>query len=265
MFRKTSEFHTPQTLAQYKAQLVTVPAGRSFIGSSDPDRIRDGDALPLEEVWLPEYRISTAPVTVGLWEEFCRQTGFPIHPILRINGGLLKKDHPIVNVSWQDVQSFLGWAGLMLPTDLEWEKAARGTDRRLFPWGWVFQPRRLNCTKPTLGDNGTTPVGSFPSGASPYGVLDMAGNVWEWCEDWFTTNYRSLPESDLKEKHEPWDGDEILAQRLPLTVLEVMPGTQRLVRGGGFASNESEFETTVRRGQDPKTRHYDIGFRCAAR
>ncbi|MBK9094537.1 MAG: SUMF1/EgtB/PvdO family nonheme iron enzyme [Anaerolineae bacterium] len=128
------------------------------------------------------FRMSRAPVTNSQYKAFVDATHR--EPPSHWANGLMpadKENHPVVNVSWDDAQAFCQWAGVRLPTEQQWEKAARGTDGRAYPWG----------NQPPSGDlcnfnnivGGTTPVGHYPKGASPYGLLDMAGNVFEWCEN----------------------------------------------------------------------------------
>jgi serine/threonine-protein kinase len=131
---------------------------------------------------LPAFRIMQTPVTVAEYRAYCTAARVAMPDAPRWGW---RDDHPIVNVSWNDAQGFCKWSGLALPTEEQWEKAARGTDGREYPWGNDWDPRRCVCSVSPSKAVSTAPVGGIPSGASPYACLDMAGNVWEWCADWF--------------------------------------------------------------------------------
>jgi len=175
---------------------VTIPAGEFWMGSrkppglfkrifgaTEPNMPPDPDALddetPQHRLYLPEFRIARVPVTVAQYKQFVDVRGH-IFPGDWQNGQIPagKENHPVVYVNWHDAQAFCEWAGARLPTEAEWEKAARGTDGRIYPWG--NQPPHATSCNFNSNVNNTTPVGHYPNGASPYGMLDMAGSVWEW-------------------------------------------------------------------------------------
>ena len=187
-------------------ELVRVPAGPFFYGSSENDPMAKDNEKPQRTIDLPEYLIGLTPVTNAQFSEFIQVTGYITTAEQRGHGwgwtgirwdnipnaqwrqprGLGssiagKENHPVVQVSWKDAKAFCEWAELVLPREEEWEKAARGKDTRIWPWGNDL-PTSHHCNfNRNIG--GTTPVGRYsPIGDSPYGCTDMAGNVWEWTE-----------------------------------------------------------------------------------
>ncbi len=160
-------------------------------------------------------------------------------------------DHPVVGVDWFQSQTYCEWSGARLPTEAEWEKAARGTDSRIYPWGDEFDGNRANfcdtnCEydwKNTGFDDGytrTAPVGTYPQGVSPYGVYDMAGNVWEWTADWYNVYPGGNPEAS------DYFGEE-----------------RRVLRGGSWDYNGDYLRSAYRGSNAPSNTVNDIGFRCA--
>jgi len=163
--------------------LVYVPPGTSIVGS----RGRDADERPVHEVEVTGgYFVGKHEVTWGQYRAFCAATGRDApEPIFDDT----TERHPFNQADFERARAYCAWAGLRLPTEAEWERAARGTDARPFPWGDAQDPRRLNKSGDLDGFETPSPVGSFPGGASPWGALDMAGNVYEWAADYYDPDY----------------------------------------------------------------------------
>ena len=227
------------------AEMVLIPAGPFQMG--DPG----SSVNPCHTVDLTDYYITKNAVTVRRYKLFCAATGRQMPPAPDFNRGWSKEDHPMVCVPWEDAQAYCHWIGGNLPTEAQWEKAARGTDGRTYPWGATWSLRRLQCSRDKLGDvGGTLPVGSFPTGASPYGVLDMAGNVWQWCADWFAPDFWSSRFAAVIDPENQSLGDR----------------QNRVLRGGSwFFNNPLHFCCSYRNWNAPDLRLHDVGFRCVMR
>ena len=178
-------FYGDTRIGKDPSPMVLVPAGEFIMGTD----ARLPDEGPQHKVKLAAFYIDKYETTNLQYEQFIKATErrSPIHfknrtyPEGRV-------DHPVMNVSWEDAHDYCAWAGKRLPTDQEWEKAARGPDGRTFPWGNEFDPHKANVPgrwKELGGFGDTTPVGAFEAGKSPYGVYDLSGNVWEWTDSWY--------------------------------------------------------------------------------
>jgi len=226
------------------AEMVFIPAGAFLMGDEDQ---RDN---PRRKVTLSGYYIYKNLVTVAMYEKFCQQEHRTMPPSPSFNADWSKKDHPIVNVSWDDAMAYCRWAGVTLPTEAQWEKAARGTEGRKYPWGDRFDSSKLWCSTEKYGDaGGTAPVGSFPSGVSPYGVLDMVGNVWQWCLDYYDEDF---PKGRLASRPDPVNDS-------------VGKKETRVLRGGSWTFNDPYIFRAGYRDWDTPSNWLDIlGIRCVS-
>ena len=248
-------------------ELVYVPAGKFLMGSTTDDSYKRDNEKPPHMVDLDAFWIDRTEVTNAMFARFVAVTGYktraerigsstvpnPLatwehttganwqHP--RGSGSDLTEleQHPVVHVTWDDADAYCQWAGRRLPTEAEWEKAARGTDGRLYPWGNSWPTGKLSNFDRNVG--GTMPVGSYPDGMSPYGALDMAGNVWEWVADYHSEKYY-----------------EVSSPRNPQGPSS---GIDRVMRGGSWYMEAGNIRAAYRGWDDQTKMNVHVGFRCA--
>ena len=220
--------------------LVYVPAGEFLRGSRENDADAWDDEKPQHTVYLDAYYIDQTEVSNAQYK-LCVQAGVCGQPRdTTYYNNINYADHPVVNVDWYDANDYCEWAGRELPFEAQWEKAARGTDGRTYPLGEGIDCNRANYAG-CIGR--TSPVGSFPASASPYGALDMAGNVWEWVADWYSEDYyRTSPRENPAG---PSDG------------------TRRVLRGGSRDFIGGYARSAFRSDGDPGYSYGYLGFRCA--
>lgn len=240
------------------SDMIMIPEGPFLVGSSDEEIkkvVRDlgGGELgpdvqwfaaerPQHEVNLKTFYIDKYEVTNAQYKEFIKATKRP-GPRHWEKGDYPagQDNYPVVYISWNDAKAYCEWVGKRLPTELEWEKAARGTDARIWPWGNTFDIKK--CNVESWEGSGPKPVGSYPDGVSPYGLYDMAGNVWEWTDSW----YEAYPGSNYTN---PEFGKKF-----------------RVLRGGSWYHYDSlgpiGARCASRDRAAPESISYVAGFRCA--
>jgi formylglycine-generating enzyme required for sulfatase activity len=237
--------------------LVYVPEGTFLMGSAWPDPNANEDEAPQHEVYLDSFWIDRTEVTNAMYADFLNARGgnrvggditwldadaaeVRIHPRGdRWEADVGYEDHPVVYVTWYGARAYCDWAGRRLPTEAEWEKAARGTEGQLYPWG--NEPPNCSLAQYWGCSGETVPVGSKPDGESPYGAWDMAGNVWEWVSS-LKGNY----------PYEGGDGREDPYSEGP-----------RVLRGSSLRDHPGNIRAAVRARSDPGDTNYHMGFRCS--
>jgi formylglycine-generating enzyme required for sulfatase activity len=227
--------------------MMFVPAGEFTMGSSAADTSNPNEK-PQHPVYLDAFWIGKYEVTNALYKKCvdagrCTAPDISYWPKGTIPSG--KENHPVVGVGWDDAVAYAQWMGGRLPTEAEWEKAAcwdeARKDKRVYPWGNEFDPQKANTFESGIRD--TTPVDRYPSGASAYGVLDMAGNVWEWVADWYDGGYYG--NSPARNPTGP------------------VSGQVRVLRGGSWSGNQGLARCAFRSGITPVARINYVGFRVA--
>jgi formylglycine-generating enzyme required for sulfatase activity len=218
--------------------MVEIPAGEFIMGNDGGD----DDEKPAHTVTLEAFEIDKFEVANADFAKFVEETGYQTEVEKTGEVGWRRytegrDNHPVVKVTWNDANAYCEWAGKRLPTEAEWEKAAKGEEGFIYPWGNEWDPAKTNAKERGIRD--TVSVGSFPEGASPYGVFDMAGNVWEWTADW----YQAYPDSVYQ--------SEYFGEKFKVT------------RGGGWFQAADLVTTSNRSATDPSAANDDLGFRCA--
>ena len=233
-----------QTAATPPDGMVLVPAGEFVMGTNEADSsefnqrdnvpLNANDARPQHKATTGAFFIDVTEVTNAQYQKYCQATGAVMPPYWKegqIPAG--QNDFPVHRVNWYEASAYAKWAGKRLPTEAEWEKAARGTDGRKFPWGNTWDENKAN-----VGSTAPRAVRQYPAGASPYGALDMIGNVAEWTTSWWQA-YPNAP------TEQPQFGT-----------------FYKVVRGGAWSSNAVQGQTWFRGVAGPRTRIEWIGFRC---
>lgn len=240
------------------SEMILIPAGTFSMGSN----ARAADERPVHKVHLSAYYIGKYEVTNAEYHEFwvslknengdsteaqIQHTPESFSHLSHIGSWPERAkqfpDHPVVGVSWQDANAYAEWKGTRLPTEAEWEKAARGYTDRIWPWGNAMLPHANTSEKKDGFEDRIAPVGSYPKGKSYYGVMDMAGNVWEWTADWYSDVYY-LHSS----KQDPIGPDV---------------GSWRVLRGGSWIDSLTRCSTTFRFYLYPTLKTSFVGFRLA--
>jgi len=216
--------------------LIEIPSGEFTMGADDGESVEK----PVRQVTLTKYYISQYEVTVGQFKRFCEARGRPMPAQPSWSQG---DNYPVVSVSWEEGLAYCDWAGLRLPTEAEWERAARGTEGHRYPWGNEWDASKCNSKAKGDGFDQATPVGNFPQGVSPCGASDMAGNVSEGCRDWFFENYYKVS--------------------MPFNPKGPLMGKERVVRGGGWDSLAKACRATNRDKIRPEAKSENLGFRVA--
>ncbi len=228
-------------------EMVVIPAGPFLMGSGPEG---DFDEQPQRAVFLEAYAMDKYEVTHADYERFARmlKRPLPVIPVFEDDLRLLTGARlPVVGVMWVDAFAYCKWAGNRLPTEAEWEKAARGEEGRTWPWGSRFDSHRANGRGEEDGYKYSAPVGQYESGRSPYGLYDMSGNVSEWVSDWYDQfYYKKAPFNNPQGPEDP-DINKVV-----------------VYRGGSYNSIAHDLRASKRfGGAHPERGESSVGFRCA--
>ena len=232
------------TVAVSETPMVEIPEGLFTMGLDGIQALED--ERPKHQVSLAAFLLDTYEVTTAQYAAFLAVTNRAAPWQWNTVDLTLHRDRPVIGVDWSDADAYCRWKGKRLPTEAEWEKSARGTDGRLYPWG--NRSPHKDLANFALGARFSysqvlMPVQSYEQGKSPYGLYQMAGNVWEWVQDWYQTNYY-----EVSPDHNPQGPDQ---------------GQFKVLRGGSWSDLPKYLLTHGRFKLPPETRNSYVGFRCA--
>jgi serine/threonine protein kinase len=261
-FQPTATHESPTDTAAPPSKtsgMILIPGGEYLMGSAAGNSSAKSDEKPQHSVSLRSFWMDEHEVTVSAYKDCVQADACKINEVRSegVAGDYFSDakyaDYPVVDVTWQDASNYCAWRAARLPTEAEWELAAGGTSSQTYPWGnepkAVLNICDVNCNLPhkdTSLDDGypfQAPVASFPQGASPYGLYDMSGNVWEWMADWYAENYYSQAP-----KENPQGAGS---------------GSEKVVRGGGWDSRMINTRAAKRFHYRPEIYTGSLGFRCA--
>ena len=257
--------------AALSSEMVHIPSGKFIMGIDKvmPKKVRGKklkpwsreafhDEGPARQVELSSYHIDKYEVSNAEYKEFLRETKHSA-PAYWDDPRLNQAEQPVVGTNYSDAMAFCEWAGKRLPTEAEWENAARGPEGLRYPWGDELNPKLANYGK---NHSTTMPVNSLTEGASPYGVHHMAGNVFEWVSDWYDPRYYEKGGSN----QDPTGPDKpVWLGGTGLYVDRLTTGEKRVIRGGSWIAPATSITTTHRFWNQPMNNSYGVGlgFRCA--
>ncbi len=267
LIRQLAASEDPGLAEALERSMIYIPAGEFLMGS---DSGRDNER-PQRLVYLDAYEIDRYEVTNVQYQRFIKATGRrPPYYWFASDYPRGQADVPVVGVGWQDADAYCAWVGKRLPTEAEWEKACRGTDGRIYPWGDMWHPDRANVGLPFgearsgvwdeawsflqvdeigAGMPGLRPVGTYPEGASPYGVMDLAGNVSEWVWDWYNwSGYWDLPTRNPQGLGPSWN--------------RCLRGSSWFIPYRGIAEGQDQSRCSARNSSHAANGDARIGFRC---
>ena len=222
-------------------EILYVPGGSFEMGSTELTYAKPVRTVDVDGFYIDKYEVTNGQYRQCVSEGACQFGGDNTSNTReRYYDNPVYTNHPVININWYEAKDYCQWVGGDLPTEAQWEKAARGTDGRRYPWG-DFEP---NKTKANYNQNegDTMPVGSYSQNVSPYGAMDMAGNVWEWTQDWYEDSYG------------PDDTDNPIGPTA---------GQFRTIRGGCWYYEATYIRSAHRSKHNPLYRYYNVGFRCA--